>query len=102
MLSISSTRRTRNSPIYSSDGGSKLAGWPRALPSVVSGLVAVPVIGLPTSTGYGLGGDGTAAILGMLGSCSPGLSVVNVDNGTGAGVAAALIANRAASYRAST
>ena len=75
------------------------AGMEGALPSVVSALVAVPVVGLPTSTGYGLGGDGTAAILGMLQSCSPGLSVVNVDNGTGAGAIAALIANRAASYR---
>jgi NCAIR mutase (PurE)-related protein len=71
--------------------------WPSgALPSVVAGLVAVPVVGLPTSTGYGLGGDGTAAILGMLQTCSPGLSVVNVDNGVGAGATAALIANRAA------
>ena len=75
------------------------AGMEGALPSVVSGLVAVPVVGLPTSTGYGLGGDGTAAILGMLQSCSPGLSVVNVDNGVGAGVTAALIANRAARHR---
>ena len=72
------------------------AGMEGALPSVVAGLVAVPVIGLPTSTGYGLGGDGTAAILGMLQTCSPGLSVVNVDNGVGAGATAALIANRAA------
>ena len=72
------------------------AGMEGALPSVVAGLVSVPVIGLPTSTGYGLGGDGTAAILGMLQSCSPGLSVVNVDNGVGAGATAALIANRAA------
>src|SRR5215210_7853271 len=75
------------------------AGMEGALPSVVASLVAVPVVGLPTSTGYGLGGDGTAAILGMLQSCSPGLSVVNVDNGVGAGVAAALVANRAATYR---
>ena len=75
------------------------AGMEGALPSVVSGLVAVPVIGLPTSTGYGLGGDGTAAILGMLQTCSPGLSVVNVDNGVGAGATAALIANRAALFR---
>jgi hypothetical protein len=75
------------------------AGMEGALPSVVSALVAVPVVGLPTSTGYGLGGDGTAAILGMLQSCSPGLSVVNVDNGVGAGVTAALVANRAASGR---
>jgi pyridinium-3,5-biscarboxylic acid mononucleotide synthase len=72
------------------------AGMEGALPSVVSGLVSVPVIGLPTSTGYGLGGDGTAAILGMLQTCSPGLSVVNVDNGVGAGATATLIANRAA------
>ena len=75
------------------------AGMEGALPSVVSALVAVPVVGLPTSAGYGLGGDGTAAILGMLQSCSPGLSVVNVDNGVGAGVAAALVANRAARGR---
>ena len=72
------------------------AGMEGALPSVVSALVSVPVVGLPTSTGYGLGGDGTAAILGMLQSCSPGLSVVNVDNGVGAGAMAALISNRAA------
>ncbi|HYQ83956.1 MAG TPA: nickel pincer cofactor biosynthesis protein LarB, partial [Rubrobacter sp.] len=78
------------------------AGMEGALPSVVSGLVAVPVIGLPTSTGYGLGGDGTAAILGMLQTCSPGLSVVNVDNGVGAGATAALIANRAAAGRKSS
>ncbi|MGB3634526.1 MAG: nickel pincer cofactor biosynthesis protein LarB [Rubrobacteraceae bacterium] len=76
------------------------AGMEGALPSVVSGLVSVPVIGLPTSTGYGLGGDGTAAILGMLQTCSPGLSVVNIDNGIGAGATAALIANRAAAGRA--
>ncbi len=76
------------------------AGMEGALPSVISGLVDVPVIGLPTSTGYGLGGDGTAAILGMLQTCSPGLSVVNVDNGVGAGTTAALIANRAARGRA--
>ena len=72
------------------------AGMEGALPTVISALVGVPVIGLPTSTGYGLGGDGTAAILGMLQTCSPGLSVVNVDNGVGAGATAALIANRAA------
>jgi pyridinium-3,5-biscarboxylic acid mononucleotide synthase len=77
------------------------AGMEGALPSVVAGLVAVPVVGLPTSTGYGLGGDGTAAILGMLQTCSPGLSVVNVDNGVGAGATAALMANRAALGRAS-
>jgi pyridinium-3,5-biscarboxylic acid mononucleotide synthase len=57
------------------------------------------VVGLPTSTGYGLGGDGVAAVLGMLQTCSPGLSVVNVDNGVGAGATAALFANRVARAR---
>ena len=71
------------------------AGMEGALPSVVAGLVDVPVIGLPTSTGYGLGGRGEAALLGMLQSCSPGLVVVNVDNGIGAGATAGLIARRA-------
>ena len=70
------------------------AGMEGALPSVVAGLVDVPVIGLPTSTGYGLGGDGTAAILSILQSCSPGLLAVNIDNGVGAGAAAGLIARR--------
>ena len=76
------------------------AGMEGALPTLISSLVPVPVVGLPTSTGYGLGGNGAAAILGMLQSCSPGLSVVNVDNGVGAGATAALVANRAARYRA--
>ena len=69
-------------------------------PSVVSGLVDVPVIGLPVSTGYGLGGNGTAALLSMLQTCSPGLAVVNIDNGVGAGAMAGLIANRVAKARA--
>ncbi|MGI8649806.1 MAG: nickel pincer cofactor biosynthesis protein LarB [Rubrobacter sp.] len=77
------------------------AGMEGALPTVICSLVSVPVIGLPTSTGYGLGGDGTAAILSMLQTCSPGLTVVNIDNGVGAGATAAMIANRAASFRAS-
>jgi NCAIR mutase (PurE)-related protein len=68
------------------------AGMEGALPSVVSGLVSLPVIGLPTATGYGLGGEGEAALLAMLQSCSPGLSVVNIGNGIGAGATAALIA----------
>jgi NCAIR mutase (PurE)-related protein len=78
------------------------AGMDGALPSVVAGLVPVPVIGLPTSVGYGLGGRGVAALLSMLQTCAPGLSVVNIDNGVGAGSTAALIANRvalAAGYR---
>lgn len=72
------------------------AGMDGALPSVVAGLVPVPVIGLPTSVGYGLGGRGVAALLSMLQTCAPGLSVVNIDNGIGAGSTAALMANRVA------
>jgi NCAIR mutase (PurE)-related protein len=75
------------------------AGMDGALPSVVAGLVPVPVIGLPVSTGYGLGGNGEAALLSMLQSCAPGLAVVNIDNGVGAGATAGLIANRAAQKR---
>ena len=75
------------------------AGMDGALPSVVAGLVPVPVIGLPTSIGYGLGGKGVAALLSMLQTCAPGLSVVNIDNGVGAGITAAMIANRVARAR---
>lgn len=66
-----------------------VAGMEGALPSVVAGLVDVPVIGVPTSVGYGMGGEGTAALLSMLQSCAPGLAVVNIDNGVGAGTFAA-------------
>jgi NCAIR mutase (PurE)-related protein len=76
------------------------AGMDGALPSVVAGLVPVPVIGLPTSIGYGYGGEGVGALMSMLQSCAPGLAVVNIDNGIGAGATAALIANRAAAMRA--
>lgn len=76
------------------------AGMDGALPSVVAGLVDVPVIGLPTSIGYGLGAGGIGALTTMLQSCAPGLVVVNIDNGVGAGSAAALIANRAKTIRA--
>ncbi len=72
------------------------AGMDGALPSVVAGLVSVPVIGVPTSIGYGMGGKGRAALLAMLQTCVPGLTVVNIDNGAGAGATAALIANRVA------
>lgn len=75
------------------------AGMDGALPSVVAGLVAVPVIGLPVSTGYGMGGGGVAALLSMLQCCAPGLAVVNIDNGIGAGAMAARIANQAAAAR---
>jgi NCAIR mutase (PurE)-related protein len=72
------------------------AGMDGALPSVVAGLAPVPVIGVPTSVGYGAGGKGRAALLSMLQTCAPGLTVVNIDNGVGAGATAALVANRVA------
>jgi NCAIR mutase (PurE)-related protein len=75
------------------------AGMDGALPSVVAGLVPVPVIGLPTSVGYGYGGGGQAALMSMLQCCAPGLTVVNIDNGVGAGASAALIANAVARAR---
>lgn len=68
-----------------------VAGMEGALPSVVGGLVAVPVIAVPTSVGYGASFGGLAALLGMLNSCSSGTVVVNIDNGFGAGYAAAQI-----------
>lgn len=71
-----------------------VAGMEGALPSVVSGLSSVPVIGVPSSSGYGIGGRGKGALVSMLQSCSPGLVVVNIDNGVGAAVAAALISKR--------
>jgi hypothetical protein len=75
------------------------AGMDGALPSVVAGLATVPVIGLPTSVGYGHGGRGEAALSAMLQSGAPGLCVVNIDNGVGAGGVAGMIANRAARGR---
>jgi pyridinium-3,5-biscarboxylic acid mononucleotide synthase len=68
-----------------------VAGMEGALPSVVGGLVAAPIIAVPTSIGYGASFHGLAALLAMLNSCSPGISVVNIDNGFGAGYQAALI-----------
>ena len=68
-----------------------VAGMEGALPSIVASLVDVPVIGVPTSVGYGTGLKGVAALMGMLNSCAAGLMVVNIDNGFGAGYAAATI-----------
>jgi NCAIR mutase (PurE)-related protein len=68
------------------------AGMDGVLPGLIAGLVDVPVIGLPVSTGYGRGGSGEGALTTMLQSCSTGLVVVNIDNGIGAGTAAVLIA----------
>ncbi|MEM4576400.1 MAG: nickel pincer cofactor biosynthesis protein LarB [Candidatus Nezhaarchaeales archaeon] len=76
-----------------------VAGMEGAMPSVLASTLDVPVIGLPTSTGYGIGGGGVAALLSMLQSCSPGLLVVNIDNSVGAAVAAALIVSRVAKFR---
>jgi NCAIR mutase (PurE)-related protein len=68
-----------------------VAGMEGALPSVISGLVSAPVIAVPTSVGYGASFGGLAALLGMLNSCASGVSVVNIDNGFGAGNIASLI-----------
>ncbi|MEO8743958.1 MAG: nickel pincer cofactor biosynthesis protein LarB [Candidatus Dormiibacterota bacterium] len=70
------------------------AGMDGVLPGLVAGLIDVPVVGLPVSTGYGRGGAGEAALTTMLQSCSTGLVVVNIDNGVGAGAAAVLVAQR--------
>lgn len=71
------------------------AGMEGALPSVVGGLVGVPLVAVPTSVGYGASFGGVAALLAMLNSCAPGVTVVNIDNGFGAGVFAARVARRA-------
>src|SRR6202021_4130414 len=73
--------------------GVGVAGMDGALPSVVAGLVSAPVIGVPTSVGYGVAAGGLAAAASMLSSCSPGLAVVNIDNGFGAAAHAAKIIN---------
>jgi NCAIR mutase (PurE)-related protein len=69
-----------------------VAGMDGALPSVVAGLVSAPVVAVPTSVGYGAAFDGLAPLLTMLNSCAPGVAVVNIDNGYGAGHLAAQIA----------
>jgi pyridinium-3,5-biscarboxylic acid mononucleotide synthase len=71
-----------------------VAGTDGALPGVLAGLVAVPVLAVPTSVGYGASLGGVAALLTMLNACAPGVSVVNIDNGFGAAVSAARIARR--------
>jgi NCAIR mutase (PurE)-related protein len=72
-----------------------VAGMEGALPSVVGGLVGTPMVAVPTSIGYGASFHGLAALLAMLNSCAPGVVVVNIDNGFGAGVFAARVARRA-------
>jgi hypothetical protein len=71
-----------------------VAGMEGALPSVVGGLTGVPMVAVPTSIGYGASFGGLAALLAMLNSCAPGVTVVNIDNGYGAGVFAARVARR--------
>ena len=73
-----------------------VAGWDAALASVVGGLVAAPVIGVPTSTGYGATFGGVSALLSMMTSCAAGVAVVNIDDGFGAGTIAARIARQSA------
>jgi NCAIR mutase (PurE)-related protein len=72
-----------------------VAGMEGALPSVLGGLVGTPMVAVPTSVGYGASFGGLAALLAMLNSCAPGVAVVNIDNGFGAGVFAARVARRA-------
>jgi NCAIR mutase (PurE)-related protein len=72
-----------------------VAGMEGALPSVVGGLARCPVVAVPTSVGYGASYGGLAALLAMMNSCAPGISVVNIDNGFGAGYLAAMMARRA-------
>ena len=74
------------------DGGE--VGQVAPLPSVVGGLTGVPMVAVPTSVGYGASFGGLAALLAMLNSCAPGVTVVNIDNGYGAGVFAARVARR--------
>ncbi len=76
-----------------------IAGTDGAMPGVVAGLVGAPVIAVPTSVGYGTSLGGIAALLTMLNACSPGLTVVNIDNGFSAAVAAARIARRVGALR---
>ena len=68
-----------------------VAGMEGALPSVVAGLVDKPIVAVPTSVGYGTGLGGVAALMGTLNGCAPGVAVVNIDNGFGAGCMAAAI-----------
>ncbi len=75
-----------------------VAGMEGALPSVVGGLTGVPLVAVPTSVGYGAAFGGVAALLGMLNSCAPGVTVVNIDNGYGAGVFAARVARAACQH----
>ncbi len=84
----------RRKDLAKADAIVAVAGMEGALPTAVGGLVGVPVIAVPTSIGYGTSFDGIAALLGMMTSCASNVSVVNIDNGFGAGFQAALISRR--------
>ncbi|MEX0699702.1 MAG: nickel pincer cofactor biosynthesis protein LarB [Acidimicrobiia bacterium] len=71
-----------------------VAGMEASLPTVLAGLISAPIIGVPTSVGYGASFDGLAALLSMMASCAPGVTVVNIDNGFGAALAALRIIGR--------
>lgn len=71
-----------------------IAGMEASLPTVLAGLISAPIIGVPTSIGYGASFEGLAALLSMMASCAPGVTVVNIDNGFGAALAALRITNR--------
>ena len=85
---LSKTERLRTADVVIA-----VAGMEGALPSVVAGLVPVPVIAVPTGVGYGASFQGMAALLAMLNSCASGVTVVNIDNGFGAACAAVRILN---------
>src|SRR6185436_7020477 len=84
----------RRADLAKADAIVAVAGMEGALPTAVGGLVGVPVIAVPTSVGYGAAFEGVAALLGMMTSCASNVSVVNIDNGFGAGFQAALISRR--------
>jgi pyridinium-3,5-biscarboxylic acid mononucleotide synthase len=85
--------------LHAADAIVAIAGTDGAMPGVIAGLVGTPVIAVPTSVGYGAALSGVAALLTMLNACAPGLTVVNIDNGFGAAVAAARIARQAGAPR---
>jgi hypothetical protein len=76
-----------------------IAGREGALPSLISGIIDIPIIAVPTSIGYGFGEKGVGALMAMLQACSLGIAVVNIDGGVAAGAVASLIANRVAKFR---
>jgi NCAIR mutase (PurE)-related protein len=83
--------------LFDADAVVAVAGMDGALPGVVAGIASCPVVAVPTSVGYGVAMNGIGPLITMLNSCALGVSVVNIDNGLGAGYTAALIASRRSS-----